>query len=102
MAVTSIFAKDMANIAGPDLDFGDTPISVTAENLIFLRHIEWQGRLLRILSILKMRESGFDPCVRQFEISDRGITLMDPVRMAEGQLTGIARAMQSRGDVAGP
>jgi circadian clock protein KaiC len=102
MGVTSIFAKEMAKIAGPDLDFGDTPISVTAENLIFLRHIEWQGRLLRILSILKMRESGFDPCVRQFEISDRGITLMDPVRMAEGQLTGIARVMQSRGDVAGP
>lgn len=95
LGVTAIFAKEMSKIAGPDLDFGDTPISVTAENLIFLRHIEWQGRLLRILSILKMRESGFDPCVRQFEITDRGIKLMDSVPMAEGQLTGTARAMRA-------
>jgi circadian clock protein KaiC len=94
MEVTSIFVKEVTKIAGPDLDFGDTPISVTAENLIFLRHIEWRGRLLRIVSILKMRESGFDPCVRQFEITEKGIKLLDCVSMAEGQLTGMARAVR--------
>jgi circadian clock protein KaiC len=95
-AVTAIFVKEVTKFAGPDLDFGDTPILITAENLLFLRHIEWQGRLHRIVSVLKMRESGFDPCVRRFEITDRGIVLQEPVAMAEGQLTGIARSVGLR------
>lgn len=99
LGVTSVFVKELSKIAGPDLDFGDTPISVTAENLLFLRHIEWQGRLLRIISVLKMRESGFDPCVRQFEITSQGVKLLEPVAMAEGQLTGTARAVRSHDGV---
>jgi circadian clock protein KaiC len=96
--VTAVFAKEISKITGPDLDFGDTPIAVTAENLLFLRHVEWQGRLLRVLSVLKMRESGFDPFVRQFEITNEGVKLMDPVTSAEGQLTGIGRAVYARGE----
>ena len=44
-----------------------------------------------------LRESGFDTCVRQFEITDRGIRVMDPVPLAEGHLTGSARAIQVHG-----
>jgi circadian clock protein KaiC len=80
----------VAKIAGPDLDFSDTPISVTAENVLFLRHIELQGRLRRIISILKMRESGYDPHVREFVIGEDGIRVLEPLR-GEGLLTGIAR-----------
>lgn len=95
--VTSIFIKEVPKLAGTDLDFSDTPISVTAENLLFFRHIEWRGRLIRIASVLKMRESGFDSHVREFEISDHGIRVLEPISMAEGLLTGNARAVPSNG-----
>jgi len=95
--VTSIFVKEVAKIAGPDLDFSDTPISVMAENVIFLRHAERRGRLIRVMSVLKMRESGHDPTLREFEITDRGIRLLAPVTSGEGHLTGIVRSASNGG-----
>lgn len=90
LGVTSVFIREIAQFASPALDFSDAPISVTAENLIFCRHVELRGRLHRILSVLKMRESGFDPLVREFQISDQGIRILDAVDSAEGLLTGAA------------
>jgi circadian clock protein KaiC len=97
IGVTSIFIKEVPKLAGTDLDFSDTPLSVTAENLLFFRHIELRGRLIRIASVLKMRESGFDSHVREFEISENGIRVLEPLSAAEGLLTGNARALPSNG-----
>lgn len=88
--VTVVFVKEVAKIAGPELDFSDTPISVAAENVIFLRHVELRGQLRRIISILKMRESGYDPHVREFVIGEDGFRVLEPLR-GEGLLTGIPR-----------
>jgi circadian clock protein KaiC len=93
LGVTTLFIKEVAKIAGPDLDFSDTPISITAENVLFFRHIELRGKLHRILSILKMRESGYDPYVREFEVTDAGISVLAPLDSAEGLLTGVARPL---------
>lgn len=98
--VTSIFIKEIAKIAGNDLDFSGTPISVTAENLLFARHIELRGKLHRVLSVLKMRESKHDPYVREFEISDGGIKVLEPMSSAEGLLTGSARFVGTNGGAA--
>ncbi len=97
--VTSVFVKEVPKIAGTDLDFSDTPISVTAENVLFLRHIELRGRVHRILSVLKMRESGYDPYVREFEIDEHGFKVLEPLASAAGLLTGVARPlpMERRG-----
>jgi circadian clock protein KaiC len=89
--VTAIFIREIAKIAGPELDLSDTPISVTAENMIFLRHVEVRGHLHRVLSVLKMRESGYDSNVREFEIRADGLRVLAPFRSAEGVLTGIGR-----------
>lgn len=101
LGTTSLFIKEVPKIAGPDLDFSDTPISVTAENLLFFRHIELRGKLHRILSILKMRESSYDPYVREFAVTSRGITVLDPLDSAEGLLTGVARPLVVRADAGG-
>jgi circadian clock protein KaiC len=100
MGTTTLFVKEVPKIAGPDVDFSDTPISVTAENLLFFRHIELRGRIHRILSILKMRESDYDPYVREFAVTKDGIRVMDPVESAEGLLTGVARPLRERSETA--
>lgn len=94
LGVTTIFVKEVAQISGPELDFSDTPISVTAENLLFFRHVELRGRLRRIASILKMRESGYDPHVQEFDISRDGLRVLGPLDFAEGLLTGAARPIR--------
>jgi circadian clock protein KaiC len=91
--VTTLMTKEVSKLAGPELDFSDTPITVAIENFIFLRFVELRGRLHRILSVLKMRDSTYDGDVREFTISDSGFKVLAPVSSAEGLLTGMARAV---------
>ncbi len=89
--VTTLFTKEVPKIAGTDLDFNDTPIAILGENLLLLRHVELRGRIHRVISILKMRDSRYDGDVREFEINDAGIRVLAPIRSAEGLLTGLGR-----------
>jgi circadian clock protein KaiC len=91
LGCTTVFIKEVATITGPELDFSDSPISILAENVIFLRHLELRGRLHRIISILKMHDSESDPNLREFVIGNDGLRVVDPIHSAEGLLTGIGR-----------
>jgi circadian clock protein KaiC len=91
MGVTSLFTKEVSKIVGTELDFSDTPIAILGENLMLLRYVELRGRIYRVLSILKMRDSKYDGDLREFEITDAGIRVLAPMRSAEGLLTGQAR-----------
>lgn len=89
--VTSLFTREVPKIAGTELDFSDAPVAIMGENLLLLRYVELRGRIHRILSVLKMRDSKYDSDVREFEISDSGMKVLTPMRSAEGLLTGQAR-----------
>jgi len=91
MGVTSLFTKEVSKITGTELDFSDTPIAILGENLMLLRYVELRGRIHRVLSILKMRDSKYDGNLREFEITDGGVRVLAPMRSAEGLLTGQAR-----------
>ena len=93
LSVTTMMTKEVSKLVGPELDFSDTPITVAIENLIFLRFVELRGRLHRILSVLKMRDSLYDGDVREFSISPSGFKVLAPVSSAEGLLTGQARSI---------
>lgn len=91
MGVTSLFTRKISKVVGPELDFSDSPLANIAENLLFLRHVELRGRLHRVLSILNLRNSRYDPTLREFEIRDEGLRVLKPLHSAEGLLTGMAR-----------
>lgn len=88
LGITSLFVKEVPKLAGTELDFSDTPTSMVAENLLFLRHVELRSRLHRIISVLKMRDSGYDGSLREFEISSEGLRILHPIPNAGGLLTG--------------
>jgi circadian clock protein KaiC len=63
-----------------------------AENLFFLRHVELEGRLRRLLSIFKLRDTDYDPTLREFVISRQGIEVLPPFNVnVDTLLTGLAR-----------
>ncbi len=97
LGVTSLFTRKISKVIGPELDFSDSAMASIAENLLFLRHVELYGQLRRVLSILNLRNSRFDPGVREFEIRDDGIRILDPIHTAEGLLTGQARVVKVSG-----
>ncbi len=93
MGVTTLYTREVSKVAGTELDFSDAPVSTLGENLILLRYVELRGRIHRILSVLKMRDSAYDNDLREFQIADSGVKVLSTLRSAEGLLTGQARPL---------
>jgi circadian clock protein KaiC len=84
--VTALFTKEIPQTSAPELDFAHNPISVMAENVLLLRQIERHERLVRLLSVIKMRFSRHDTStVREFAIrAPEGVQFVEtPVELAE-------------------
>jgi circadian clock protein KaiC len=90
--VTTYLTLDVAMIVGPALELAGTPLSVIAENLVLLRQVEYRGTLHRVLSVLKMRFSGYEPAIYEYTVSlGEGIRIVGPAPLGEGLLTGVPR-----------
>jgi circadian clock protein KaiC len=66
-------------------------LSALLENLIFMRFVERGSCLLRLISVHKVRDSGHDPSLREFYITDRGVQVGEGFSGVEGVTTGVAR-----------
>jgi circadian clock protein KaiC len=89
---TTLFTIEAQSLIGSDIRMPQTNISSVAENMIIMRLVEWRSRLHRVLSIVKMRDSAFDPTLREFTITEQGIRLGDPLKQAEAVMTGTPRS----------
>jgi circadian clock protein KaiC len=88
--VTTLFSFEVPKFIDPSLDTPVTGISALAENLIYLRFVEMRSHLFRLLSVLKVRDSGYDSSLREFHITSDGIRLEKTFESAEAILTGTA------------
>lgn len=90
--VTSVITQESNAFDGsPSESLGAT----LADNLIRTRSIEYQNRLYRIISILKMRQSGFDPSLREFRVEDGTIRVV-PVEESGIAVMGGITAREQR------
>ncbi|QHS16670.1 AAA family ATPase [haloarchaeon 3A1-DGR] len=87
MGVTVILVDDVGTVTG---EFTPTSsrISYLADNILFLRYIEVAGELRKAAGVLKKRASDFERTLREFEITNEGIVLGDPLTGLRGILTG--------------
>ena len=99
--VTSVMTREISPFPEPRLIFTETPVSVLTENLLLLRSLEYQERLFRVISVLKMRFSAFDPSLREFRIEDGGIRVLPIQESGEGVMTGITQKEQRQSERGG-
>ena len=87
MGVTVILVNEMEAITG---DFSATEVGIShlADNIVFLRYLEFRGRLERAVGVLKKRVSSFETTLREFEITPVGIRVGRPLTELRGILTG--------------
>jgi circadian clock protein KaiC len=69
--------------------------SATMDNGILLRQVELRSSLHRLVSVLKARQLGTDPAIREFVIGDQGISVSGLFAATTGLLTGSAAPAQS-------
>lgn len=90
LGATIIFSAETHTLIGPQLHMPLDPASSVAGNIILLRHVELHARLYRLISVLKMRQSGHDRAIREFRITDAGLEVADSSASAEAILLGTA------------
>ena len=88
--VTTLYTLETPDVIGPGIQMPVREISSLLETLIALRYVEHRSRTRRVLSIVKVRDSDFDPNLREFSITDRGITMAGVFEGAEQVLSGFA------------
>jgi circadian clock protein KaiC len=99
MGVTVLLVNENETITG---DFAATEIGISplADNIIFLRYLEYRGRLERAVGVLKKRVSAFESTLREFEVGPpSGIRIGRPLTELRGILTGYPEIIRgSRND----
>ncbi|HTV19964.1 MAG TPA: response regulator, partial [Polyangiaceae bacterium] len=73
--ITTLYTVETHELLEPVVRSPIDGVSALTHNMILLRHIEVERDLQKVLSVLKLRDAGFDHRSREFRITDRGISL---------------------------
>ena len=85
--VSTILVNEVHNITG-NFHATEEKTSNLADNIIFLRHVEYRGEMRKVIGTLKMRTSDFERNLRELKITTDGIRVGDPLPQLRGILTG--------------
>jgi circadian clock protein KaiC len=91
LGVTTVFSVEVGQLIGSEIALPAEYASGATDNIFFLRYVELNSHLYRLISIMKMRDSGYDTALREFAITEQGIAVEATFASAEAILTGIAR-----------
>jgi circadian clock protein KaiC len=74
-----------------NLAFSPHAVSFLAQNIVFLRYVELDGELRKMLAVVKMRNSAHSRELHGYEITATGMRILGPLDQYEGLLNGTAR-----------
>jgi circadian clock protein KaiC len=93
--VTTVLVDEVANVTG-SFQATDSHLSYLADNIVFLRHLELQGELQKAIGVLKKRTSDYERTLRQFEITEHGLKVGEPLTQLRGVLSGTPEIVEER------
>jgi circadian clock protein KaiC len=81
--IAALFTNTATMISGGE-SVTDAYVSTITDGIILLRYAEIGGHVRRAITVLKMRGSNHDRRVREFEITDQGMQVGEPIPDAPG------------------
>lgn len=94
MGVTVIFVDEHQHVTG-EFSATNSGVSYLADNIVFLQHVELDGRLEKVIGVLKKRTTQFERTLRKFEITDEGLVVGSPMTNHRGILSGTPESTES-------
>lgn len=88
--VTVLATWEMRDIFGSEINAPAPELSSIVDNILLMRFVELESELKRLLSILKVRDSLYDPSLLEIVISDHGIDLKKAFEHATAVMSGSA------------
>ncbi len=95
IGVTAVFS-DETDIFKEDIVMPIKELAAVIENVIVLRFVELHSQLHRMISILKARESSYDPSIRHLSITSEGLKVTQSFERAESILSGKPRILKNK------
>ncbi|MEF8757044.1 MAG: ATPase domain-containing protein [Halobacteriales archaeon] len=93
--VSTIVTNEVHNVTG-EFRATEEQTSNLADNIVFLRHVEFDGEIRKVIGVLKMRTSDFERTLRQLEITEHGLKVGEPLPGMRGILTGTPELADGR------
>lgn len=90
MGVTTAVTSEISELFGA-VKLTHEALSCAVDNIVLLRHVEIEGKLHGVLSILKSRGIEHDTEIREYELTSRGINVKSAMKGYESVLSGCAR-----------
>ncbi len=91
LGVTTVYTLEVPDVVGPHIRAPIGDLSSLAENLVLLRYIEVRSHLYRLISVLKVRDSDFDPSLHRFTLTSNGPVIEDSFESAEAIMASFSR-----------
>jgi len=91
LGVTTLYTLEIPDIMGPTIRTPIGDLSNLGENLLMLRFVELRSRLYRLISVLKVRDSQFDPMLHEYVTSANGLLIDPSSESAERIMSGYLR-----------
>lgn len=88
--VTVLVTSEMQGIIGPEIRSPVPDLSSVVDNILVLRFVEYASELKRMMTILKVRDSLYDPSLFEVVIGAQGLAFTKAFKQAEAVLTGSA------------
>jgi circadian clock protein KaiC len=77
LGVTTIYTTETRELFARTIEVPITGLSAATQNIILVRHIEHRATMRRVLAILKVRDDDYDGRMRELQITDHGLRLLD-------------------------
>jgi len=78
MGVTVILVNETSSVTG-EFTPTDGNLSYLADNILFIRYMEYGGEIRRCVGVLKKRASDFERTLREMRITQRGVEVGEPL-----------------------
>ena len=77
LAVTTLYTTETRELFSRSIQVPIHGLSAATQNILLMRHIEHRAAMLRVMVILKVRDDDYDARMREIQITDSGIRLLD-------------------------
>ena len=96
--VATILTVTQSGMVGSSMN---SPVDTTylADNVILFRYFEYRGQVRRAISVVKKRSGKHEQTIRELEISEKGLTIGEPLASFQGVLTGVPTFVGAVSDV---
>jgi circadian clock protein KaiC len=78
-----------------DLRFSADMISFLSDDVIFQRYVEIEGRMHKVMTVIKMRGSEHSKDLRLYDVTAKGLVVGNTLHEYRGIITGVAQRQQT-------